>query len=63
MVKENDAVIHSFTSDWNTPDERSAWVIAEIKKPEETQPDGQIPAWQRKRRTAHPRYLSMPEWE
>jgi len=46
MVKENDAVIHSFTSDWNTPDERSAWVIAEIKKPEETQPDGQIPAWQ-----------------
>ena len=28
IVKENDVVIHIFTSCWNTPGEGLAWVIA-----------------------------------
>jgi len=36
MVNENDVVIHRPTSNWNTPDEESPWVIAKTKKPKET---------------------------
>ena len=39
-VKENDKVIHRL--DWNTSEERSAWAILHIKKPVETERNGQI---------------------
>ena len=63
MVQANDEVIHSPILCWNTPtlEEGSAWIMAQIKRPVETEHGGQIPVRLRRRRTAYPRHRSMPE--